>query len=211
MKSIRFKEPILIAILIIFYMVGTIGLLLPSIKGIFLSLSFFNLILSFTVILLARKSQFLRFALFLLLCFVVGMTVEWIGINTGLLFGNYSYGKNLGAKIYGVPWVIGLNWGLLVVSSASIVNNLKIGDFWKATFAALLMTGLDFLIEPVAVESDFWKWQNETIPVFNYVCWFVISLVLQVFYFKFKLVESNKVFNILFIILIVFFSLLTIF
>lgn len=211
MKSIRFKEPILIAILIIFYMVGTIGLLLPSIKGIFLSLSFFNLILSFTVILLARKSQFLRFALFLLLCFVVGMTVEWIGINTGLLFGNYSYGKNLGAKIYGVPWVIGLNWGLLVVSSASIVNNLKIGDFWKATFAALLMTGLDFLMEPVAVESDFWKWQNETIPVFNYVCWFVISLVLQVFYFKFKLAESNKVFNILFIILIVFFSLLTIF
>lgn len=211
MKSIRFKEPILIAILIIFYMVGTIGLLLPSIKGIFLSLSFFNLILSFKVILLARKSQFLRFALFLLLCFVVGMTVEWIGINTGLLFGNYSYGKNLGAKIYGVPWVIGLNWGLLVVSSASIVNNLKIGDFWKATFAALLMTGLDFLMEPVAVESDFWKWQNETIPVFNYVCWFVISLVLQVFYFKFKLAESNKVFNILFIILIVFFSLLTIF
>lgn len=192
-------------------MVGTIGLLLPSIKDIFLSLSFFNLTLSFTVILLARKSQFLRFALFLLFCFVVGMTIEWIGINTGLLFGNYSYGKNLGAKIYGVPWVIGLNWGLLVVSSASIVNNLKIGDFWKATFAALLMTGLDFLMEPVAVESDFWKWQNETIPVFNYVCWFVISLVLQVFYFKFKLAESNKVFNILFIILIVFFSFLTIF
>lgn len=211
MKSIRFKEPILIAILIIFYIVGTIGILLPSFKDEFLSLSFFNLILSFTVILLARKSQFSRFVLFLLLCFVVGMTVEWIGINTGLLFGNYSYGNNLGAKICGVPWVIGLNWGLLVVSSASVISSLKVSDFWKATFAAFLMTGLDILMEPVAVESDFWNWENGIIPVFNYVCWFAISLVLQVIYFKFKLAESNKVYIVLFVILIVFFSLLTIF
>lgn len=211
MKSIRLKEPTLIAILIVFYLVGTIGILLPAYKDAFLKLSFFNLILSFIVILFARKKQFFRFSVFLFFCFLVGMSVEWIGIHTGYLFGDYTYGKNLGAKFSGVPWVIGLNWGLLIVSSASVVNRLKTSNFWKATFAALLMTGLDYLMEPVAIESDFWKWENGTIPLYNYICWFVISLVLQVIYFKFKLVESNKVFNTLFIILIVFFSVLTIF
>lgn len=211
MKSIRLKEPTLIAILIVFYLVGTIGILLPGYKDVFLKLSFFNLILSFSVILFARKKQFFQFILFLLFCFLVGMSVEWIGIHTGYLFGDYSYGKNLGAKFSGVPWVIGLNWGLLVVSSASIVNRLKVSNFWKATFAALLMTGLDYLMEPVAIESDFWHWESEYIPVFNYICWFVISLFLQLIYFKCKLAESNKVSNTLFIILIVFFSILTIF
>ena len=60
----RIKEPTLIAILIIFYLVGTVGILIPAYKNSFLELSFFNLILSFVVMLLARKKQFLPFLLF---------------------------------------------------------------------------------------------------------------------------------------------------
>jgi putative membrane protein len=207
----RIKEPTLIAILIIFYLVGTVGILIPAYKNSFLALSFFNLILSFVLMLFARRKQFLPFLLFLIVCFIVGIGVEWIGIHTGYLFGEYSYGKNLGAKFFGVPWVIGLNWGLLIVTSASIVNKFNTSVYIKAVLAALLMTGLDYLMEPVAVESNFWTWKNGSIPMYNYVCWFFVSLPLQLLYFKFKLAETNKVFSTLFLILALFFILLTLF
>jgi len=206
----KHKENLLIGILVIFYSVGTVGILLPDFKNQFLSLSFFNLVLSTTVILLARKKDFFIFTLFLALCFLVGMTAEWIGTKTGWLFGDYWYGKNLGPKIDGVPYVIGLNWGVLVVSSAAIINRVQTSNFVKAILAAALMTGLDFLMEPVAIKSDFWHWKGE-IPFYNYVCWFAISLPLHYIYFRWKIVETNKVFVSLFIIMTIFFIILNVF
>jgi putative membrane protein len=205
------KGLILIAILIIFYTVGTVGILLPEQKEFFLSLSFFNLLLSFSIVLLTRERSHLKFIGFLILCYFTGMTAEWIGTKTGLLFGEYSYGNNLGAKWSGVPLVIGINWGILVVTSASLISRLKLPVYIAALLSSLLMTFLDVLMEPVAIESDFWNWTNGEIPLYNYVCWFLISLPLHVIYFKFKLSEPNKVFDSLFIILTLFFTILNIF
>lgn len=206
----KHKENLLIGILIIFYTVGTVGILLPDFRNQFLALSFFNLLLSTTVVLLARKKDFLKFLFFLSLCFLTGITAEWIGTKTGWLFGNYWYGKNLGPKIDGVPYVIGLNWGVLVVSSASVINRIQASILIKAILAALLMTAFDYLLEPVAISSDFWHWQGE-IPFYNYVCWFAISLPLHYLYFRWKIVETNKVFTSLFIIMSIFFIILNIF
>jgi len=207
----RAKETSLIIILLIFYTVGTFGILSPTYRDSFLPLSAFNLILSFGVVLLARKKDIIGFLAYLALAFFVGMTAEWIGIHTGYLFGNYSYGQNLGTKFLGVPLVIGLNWGMLVTITGSLANRLS-ASFWVKVFvAAILMTGLDYLMEPVAIESDFWQWKTGQIPIYNYICWFVISFALQVVYFKFKLAESNKVNDVLFVIMVLFFSILTIF
>ena len=205
------KSVILIAVLIIFYTVGTVGILLPDRKNYFLSLSFFNLLLSFSIVLAARERDKLKFLFFLMLCYFTGMTAEWIGTKTGLLFGNYSYGMNLGAKWSGVPFVIGINWGVLVVTSASLIKKLDLSVFLSAVLSSLIMTLLDFLMEPVAMESDFWNWENGIVPFYNYACWFIISLPLHLIYFKFRLAESNKVYDTLFLILTIFFTLLNIF
>ena len=202
------KDRILIVILVIFYTVGTIGILLPEKRDYFLSLSFFNLLLSFSIVLLARKEMVFKFIVFLFICYFTGMTAEWIGTKTGLLFGDYSYGNNLGAKWSGVPLVIGINWGLLVVTAASLISRAKLSVILSTILSSLLMTSLDFLMEPVAVKSDFWSWTDGTIPVYNYICWFLISLPLHFIYFKFKLSETNKVYDSLFIILTVFFLIL---
>ena len=45
--------------------------------------------------------------------FVVGMGVELLGVNFGLIFGQYVYGDNLGVKVGGVPLLIGANWVML--------------------------------------------------------------------------------------------------
>ena len=210
-KNIATKENILLLFLVIFYTVGTVGILIPEYRDTMLPLSPMNLLISFGALLLARKKDFRPFVLMLALCFVVGMTVELIGTKTGLLFGNYAYGSNLGPKFMGVPWVIGINWGILIVCSAAAVNSLKKNLFTKALLAALIMTGLDVLLEPVAIESDFWSWKSGEIPVYNYICWFVIAFPLQWINFKAKAVESNKVANGLLIIMTLFFLILNIF
>jgi putative membrane protein len=205
------KEALLIAVLVIFYTVGTVGISLPAYRDLFLSLSFFNLLLSISIVLLARKQKFQQFLLFLFLCFLTGITVEIIGTKTGLLFGSYSYGANLGPKIYGVPIVIGFNWGILVVGSASFLNRLKnVSLFSKVVLSALLMTLFDVFMEPVAIASDFWSW-NGPIPLYNYICWFAVSLPLHYIYFRSGLVETNKVFEALFLIMSLFFILLILF
>ena len=45
--------------------------------------------------------------------FAIGMGVEIVGVKTGVLFGEYFYGNNLGLKILGVPILIGINWAVL--------------------------------------------------------------------------------------------------
>jgi len=209
--NIRSKENILILFLVIFYTVGTVGILLPEYRETMLPLSPMNLLISFGALLLSRKNNFTPFLLMLLLCFIVGIVVELIGTKTGLLFGEYAYGQNLGIKFMGVPWIIGLNWGILIVGTSSVLQQMKASQFVKAILAALLMTALDVLIEPVAIESDFWSWKHEEIPIFNYICWFAIAFPLQWINFKVKAVESNKVANGLLIIMTLFFLILNIF
>jgi putative membrane protein len=209
-SKITSKENILLLILLIFYTVGTVGILLPEYREFMLRFSAMNLFVSMIILILSRKNHVLPFWRMLAICFVVGIIVELIGTRTGLLFGNYAYGANLGPKVFGVPWIIGVNWGILVVCSASWVNRLQAHLIIKALLAALIMTALDLIIEPVAIDSDFWTWKSAKIPIYNYICWFAIAFPLQWLNFKLKAVESNKVANGLLVIMTLFFLILNI-
>ena len=48
------------------------------------------------------------------------MIAETIGVNFGILFGDYEYGENLGFKIFGVPFLIGINWIVLTFITGSL-------------------------------------------------------------------------------------------
>ena len=127
----------LIAILIIFHMVGLVGIMLPNFKDLILSLSFLNLLLAFVIILLGEDESKPILMKFLLIAFVIGLSVELIGIHTGLLFGDYKYGFNLGPKLWDVPLVIGINWGVLTVTAASVTHSLKFPHTLKLIYFAL--------------------------------------------------------------------------
>lgn len=198
----------LIAILIIFHMVGLIGIMLPDFKELILSLSFLNLLLAFTVIILAENENILLLISFLSIAFITGISVELIGVHTGMLFGDYSYGANLGPKLWGVPLVIGINWGVLSITTASITQKINLPVYFKIIVNAFLLVLFDFVMEPVAMKSDFWSWKNDEIPLFNYVCWFFVALILQLIYHWIRKPKSNKVFNALFVIQLLFFIIL---
>ena len=70
-----------------------------------------------------------RELLCIILIFWTGILVEFLGVNYGLLFGEYSYGKNLGPKLFGVPFLIGMNWVILTTISGSISNYITKGKW----------------------------------------------------------------------------------
>lgn len=205
------KEKVLIAILFLFYLVGLIGILAPSQKLFFLSLSPYNLILSFTVLLIARNLKNTNWYLFLGIVVLTGYIVEWIGVHTSWLFGQYNYGENLGWKLNEIPIIIGFNWLLMIVGSASISARFFNNRWYEIISSALIMTAFDAIMEPVAIKSDFWHWKNEIIPIYNYVCWFGVGFLSQWVYQVLKLRESNKVHDALLLIMIVFFIVLNVF
>lgn len=211
MRFVTMREKWLIGTLVLFYTVGAMGMLLPEHAAFFQTLSPFNLLLTFSILLLARKKKTTNWYLFLAIGTIAGFTVEWIGVHTGYLFGNYQYGTNLGWKLDGIPVIIGFNWLLMIVGSASVAARIFNNRWYEIISAALLMTLFDVVMEPVAIQSDFWQWENNVIPIYNYVCWFLIGGVLQFIYYQLKLRESNKVNDALLLIMTVFFIILNVF
>ena len=201
-----YQPKFLIAFLSIFYLVGLIGLSIPKYEQLFIDLSPFHLFLTFVVLYMSRKGKIDLFSLFAFLIFFLGMLIEIVGTKTGLLFGTYSYGEALGVKFMGVPLIIGVNWAVLVVCCSTWMSTLKYSIWVKTFLAAALMMVLDILIEPIAVEFDYWTWKGGEIPIFNYVCWFALSLPLHYGFLKWKLVENNPVPKAIAVMLFVFFA-----
>ena len=148
----------------------------------------------------------------LILIFLFGLIVEILGVNYGLFFGEYSYGANLGPKIYEVPYVIGFNWVLLIIATGSISDKLIKGkEIYKILFASFLMVLIDLLIEKSAPKLDFWEFVISPVPFSNYLWWFIFSLCFQYIIFKtVKTKEYNLSSNIL-VIQFLFFGMLAVF
>jgi len=183
-----------------------IGLVLFQIDPSNAELSYLTLYLCAIVLFLAESNVF-RAIIPLLVIFVGGYVVEFIGVSTGILFGNYHYGSALGYKFLSIPIVIGMNWFAIVVSSASIARRITRRISIQILLTALLCTLMDFLIEPVAMKYDFWQWQNDIVPVQNYIAWFIFSLVFAAVYLL-SSKTRNKPGEILWILWIPFFILL---
>ena len=148
----------------------------------------------------------------LVLIFLFGLIVEILGVNYGLFFGEYSYGANLGPKIYEVPYVIGFNWVLLIIATGSFSDKLIKGkEIYKILFASFLMVLIDLLIEKSAPKLDFWEFVISPVPFSNYLWWFIFSLCFQYIFFKtVKTKEYNLSSNIL-VIQFLFFGMLAVF
>ena len=149
-----------------------------------------NLLINLSLFFWVFSINDIKKALLFLLFFAMGMFAEWLGVNYGILFGEYVYGENLGPKLDGVPLLIGCFWALLAFTTAAIVSPLKVSIYIKMAFAAGLMVLLDYFMEQNAPNFDFWTFEGH-VPLKNYITWFVIGFLMQVFLWKFK-ISGNR-------------------
>lgn len=170
------------------YVAGIIGLSFPISKPYFQAFTPLHL---FAVSLyLIFKHWLLKPSLKIFLGLIIGgIMVEIIGVNTGLLFGNYVYDHTLGFEIFGVPPTIGLNWMIMVFTTYVLVESRfnKYSKFLKAALIAFLLILFDYIAEPVAIDLEMWHWLGDGIPpIYNYVCWFIISFLMSLVILKNK-------------------------
>ena len=219
------KFEIATAIAILFHSIGLVGLLFFD-KGFFINATPFNLMLSFVLLVWTQTGKNMHFFLFLLACFVVGVLVEITGVNTKLLFGDYAYGNVLGFKIQNVPVLIGINWFIIIYCCGISIHTLLMKainrvavDTGKSPTAlkalsvivdgATLAVFFDWVMEPVAVKLGYWTWNGDgSIPIFNYICWFAVSILLLTVFHVAKFNKQNKFAVNLLLIQLMFFLLL---
>ncbi|KEO73484.1 carotenoid biosynthesis protein [Anditalea andensis] len=197
-------------ILTVFYVVGIIGMAIPGVRPYFQLLTPFHLILSVVILLIFHRDWSYKFIVFALVAFLIGFVAEAVGVQTGLVFGDYSYGTVLGPKIWGAPLMIGVNWFLLVYVSGALFHNYIANDYLAAFMGALLMVFLDFIIEPVAIKLEFWAWEHENIPLSNYIGWLAIAFPIQIVYRKMSFRKDNPLAVFLLVCLVAFFGILSI-
>lgn len=190
-NQINFKNKASIFLIWLFAISGVIGISTPA-KDWFLALTPLNLLLSLIIMLWHFKSFNAKVICALSIPFILGFAAEALGVNYGLIFGDYIYGENLGFKVLGVPLMICINWTLLTIATADIAKPRSKNIVISSLIAAALMTGLDVIIEVSAPRFDFWEFKNGIVPLQNYIGWFVTAFIAHLGYQFFK-VESSKV------------------
>ncbi len=171
---------------ILVYVSGIIGMQ-TAYREWFVALTPASLLLSVGVLLWWQPLHNSRTISWAAGAFMIGFLSEVVGVNTGLIFGEYRYGDTLGPKIWSTPLMIGANWLMVTL----IVNEV----IWRvlprstpallgATVAAAGCTLLDWLIEPGAIKLGYWEWATGVPLADNYLGWFFVSLVIAMVYYR---------------------------
>ena len=195
------------ALLIIVHCVGLAGVVFLDAQLI-LDLTVVNLLFTALVILgFGNPDDAWRWALTAYITYAV----EVIGVQTGFPFGDYTYGVRLGPPLYDTPPMIGVLWLL------TLMGSLYWADQWapdrkgrdrgilRAAIAASLMVAFDIVLEPVAIRTEFWSWASDSIPLRNYMSWWIIAFILAWAWRKAHTFRTNRAAGLLLIVQTAFF------
>lgn len=204
------QQPKIISLLIIvFYCVGIIGFILPLTHRLFVKLIPLALLLSFVLLYIFHNTAITKKELWVFgVIYIIAFAIESVGVNTGLIFGNYTYGSGLGIKLFKTPLLIGLNWVFMVYTSASIVNTTKIPNGLKVVLASFIMIAYDMVLEQMAPQLDMWHWNNDKIPLQNYIAWFILALLFHSLLKNGRINLKNSIAGVLLICQFLFFVVL---
>lgn len=118
---------------------------------------------------------------------ILSMSVEAIGVLTGVPYGPFSYGSGIGtAVIEPVPWTVGFAYVPLLLGACALARHLapKRSLIQQAVGSGLLLVGADLVLDPGAALLGYWIWAEPGvyygIPLSNYAGWLVTGTAYSV-------------------------------
>src|SRR5262249_41115114 len=119
----------------------------------------------------------------LLVVALAGFGAEALGVHYHVPFGEYVYTATLQPQLFGVPLVMMSAWMVLFAYVRQVTLDLLLPVWLEVFIAALWMTAIDLVIDPLAAGLlDYWRWVEKGsyygVPVRNFLGWFVVSLPL---------------------------------
>ncbi len=194
------------------YTVGVAGHLIDFTLPLMKILTPFTLLLTGGVVLFfSQKSSDNKLLFWVIITYSITFTLEVIGVKTGFIFGNYSYGKTLGLNLFEVPLIIGFNWVLVVMGSIQLSKRFFNDYFFIALFTGIFAVIFDFFLEPIAIRLDYWSWEGNHVPLQNYIAWFVIAFLFFILYQKMKIILNSTLAEKYFLTQLTFFIILFLF
>jgi putative membrane protein len=209
------------AVLAILFGVGIIGhvfglesLMIQLTEGfVLLCNALVTFSLFWTTFAVTQKINYSSIIWFILVA-IITFGVEAYGVYSGLVFGEYQYGSTFGMQLFGVPFVIGWNWIMVILGAMLFVRDeynkfvrqrllpflmeqkilTEKNEPWIRLFAHFdiaILTGIiatlfDVILEPVAINYDYWSWAGGDVPFQNYAAWFSISFITAILLLKFS-------------------------
>lgn len=179
--------------IIIFYSVGIIGLSINYSHKLFTFLSPIILILTLCLLFFYdRKATDKKRIIYFSFIFLSSFIIEMIGVNTGLLFGDYQYYHGLGIKLFNTPLLIGINWILIIYITSSIFTKLKYNFVSQVIIPSGLMIIYDIIMERAAPKMEMWSWEDNIIPFQNYLMWGLLAFFYHSIKYLLKIEIKNK-------------------
>lgn len=186
------KEKALGLFLILVHLSGFIGMLTPA-RNLFILLTPLNLFFCFSLVFYFHRNKNATFFLYTSVIIVLGFIIELIGVNTGWPFGDYTYGSAFGPQFFGTPLVIGLNWFVLTYCTAMLLHRVTKNKWINAIITGLSVTLIDFILEPIAIQSGYWTWEATTVPMANYITWFLCVVIFARMIYHFEKDYKNSI------------------
>lgn len=191
-----------------FYAVGLLLYAVPFTRNFFVSIITLSLVLAFASAF--RFNRDWRRPQIVWACFIVvsSFFLEYYGVATGDLFGEYAYGRGLAPLVKGTPLIIGFNWLFLIYSTHLIANRITPNAVARILCASLLMIGYDLVAEWVAPPMRMWSFSGGYPPLRNFAVWFVASVIYHAGFEVFPLRHDNHPARLLYVFQVVFFLLI---
>jgi uncharacterized membrane protein len=195
-------------LVLLFHLTGFVGLAFAQNKAFYLNYTPLTLLLTAGLLGAFQPERGWSFWLFVMQAFMLGFVAEFVGVQTGALFGSYRYGATLGLKYMDVPWLIGLNWVVVTYCAGVLTSYLPLPTLFRVLVGAALMVGFDLCLEPMASRYDFWHWTGNVIPLRNFRDWFLLSLVMQLLFQRAGFPKRNPLVPLVYLVQLLFFFVL---
>lgn len=118
-----------------------------------------------------------------------GYAAEWVGIRTGLPFGQYTYAETLWPRPGGVPVIVALAWGGMGLAAYALACRATWGRPAvdaapvRVALGALALTAWDLFLDPQMLRVGLWVWTEpgpyRGVPVGNFLGWLLVSLLVM--------------------------------
>lgn len=178
------KLPLIYAVGIIgaIYFAGIIGLRIEIVREIFLAVLPWTMILIFGLLMYFQKYWNLRAIQCLLIGFITLFVIVIIAVDSGDVFGSFTFSKLLGLKLFKVPVALIFNWLTMIYCVYVMVKSIKTNAFFRAVIGSVMVVLTILLMETFNNKFQLWFWDSGHAPLRNYMAWAIISFGILMYY-----------------------------
>ena len=181
-----------VILLMVIYMTSLVGFTTAHQQAWYLYYTPYFILLNAILLLFYQKERSKSTLYFSVSTILLGFTVEVIALQTGSLYGPYTFGETLGVAVLGVPLVMPVYWLVNALSTACLVNKLPLKKPWLlSTLGALLMILLTGVIHLLAPQLGFWSIASANGLIRLSLVGFLTGFALQYLFIRLKLSPKN--------------------